>query len=116
MRDVMQLVLIHVTGNSNLVYTIIRKRNVFHQLANLPTDQVSITQALTRRGKKSAPAPTGEAVEQTMMEGALPPVDAEPGTLKASLAATPGLFHFSSPLFSIQFKKPLVEKYDFFFL
>lgn len=78
-------------GNSNLVYTIIRKRNVFHQLANLPTDQVSITQALTRRGKKSAPAPTGEAVEQTMMEGALPPVDAEPGTLKASLAATPGV-------------------------
>lgn len=78
-------------GNSNLVYTIIRKRNVFHQLANLPTDHGSITQALTRRGKKSAPAPAGETTEQTMMEGALPPVDAEPGTLKASLAATPGV-------------------------
>ncbi|PIK51627.1 hypothetical protein BSL78_11499 [Apostichopus japonicus] len=77
-------------GNSNLVYTIIRKRNVFHQLANLPTDQSSISQALTRRGKKSAPTPTGEQTEQPMMEGALPPVDAEPGTFKASLAATPG--------------------------
>ncbi|XP_071814665.1 protein HID1-like isoform X3 [Apostichopus japonicus] len=78
-------------GNSNLVYTIIRKRNVFHQLANLPTDQSSISQALTRRGKKSAPTPTGEQTEQPMMEGALPPVDAEPGTFKASLAATPAL-------------------------
>ena len=29
-------------GNSNLAYTMIRKRNVFHQLANLPTDGSSI--------------------------------------------------------------------------
>lgn len=102
-----------------MVYTIIRKRNVFHQLANLPTDQVSISQALTRRGKKSAPAPTGEAVEQTMMEGALPPVDAEPGTLKASLAATPGLLHvFTSHfLFCLTVQKAIcgeISTFSFF--
>ncbi|KAJ4940342.1 hypothetical protein JOQ06_026649 [Pogonophryne albipinna] len=45
-------------GNSNLVYAIIRKRNVFHQLANLLSDTASIQR---------------------------------PGTLKASLVATPGI-------------------------
>ncbi|EDV28317.1 uncharacterized protein TRIADDRAFT_21464 [Trichoplax adhaerens] len=29
-------------GNSHLVYTIIRKRNIFHQLANLPTDPSTV--------------------------------------------------------------------------
>ncbi|XP_071796675.1 protein HID1-like isoform X3 [Asterias amurensis] len=78
-------------GNSNLVYTIIRKRNVFHQLANLPCDQASITKALAKRGRKTTPAPPTDDAVPTTMEGALPPVDAEPGTLKASLLATPGL-------------------------
>ncbi|XP_072044277.1 protein HID1-like isoform X2 [Amphiura filiformis] len=78
-------------GNSNLVYTIIRKRNVFHQLANLPTDQGSINHALAKRGRKTTPTPNNEHPEPQTMEGALPPVDAEPGTLKASLAATPGM-------------------------
>ncbi|XP_033117901.1 protein HID1-like isoform X1 [Anneissia japonica] len=77
-------------GNSNLVYTIIRKRNVFHQLANLPTDQVSISKALVKRGRKMQHTPSTEQEPQTM-EGAIPPIDAEPGTLKASLAATPGV-------------------------
>ncbi|XP_060601826.1 protein HID1-like [Ruditapes philippinarum] len=76
-------------GNSNLVYTIIRKRQVFHQLANLPTDHSSIAKALTKRGKKlHTPSPTDHKEPQTM-EGALPAVEAEPGTLKVSLAATP---------------------------
>ena len=37
-------------GNSNLVYTIIRKRQVLHTLANLPTDCGSINKTLTKRG------------------------------------------------------------------
>ncbi|VDM64350.1 unnamed protein product [Angiostrongylus costaricensis] len=39
-------------GNSNLIYTIIRKRQVFYQLANLPTDAASISKSLLgRKGK-----------------------------------------------------------------
>ncbi|VDL83007.1 unnamed protein product, partial [Nippostrongylus brasiliensis] len=39
-------------GNSNLIYTIIRKRQVFYQLANLPTDAASISKSLSgRKGK-----------------------------------------------------------------
>ena len=50
-------------GNCNLVYTIIRKRQVFHQLANLPTDHSSIAKALTKRGKKlHTPSPTDHKV------------------------------------------------------
>ncbi|XP_076458656.1 protein HID1-like isoform X2 [Babylonia areolata] len=77
-------------GNSNLVYTIIRKRNIFHQLANLPVDHSAIARALTKRGKKFAPPPLDSREPQTM-EGAIPAAEAEPGTLKASLAATPRL-------------------------
>ena len=33
-------------GNANLIYTIIRKRTVFHNLANLPTDHCSIQRSL----------------------------------------------------------------------
>lgn len=36
-------------GNSNLVYTIIRKRHVFHALANLATDSSSINRSLLRK-------------------------------------------------------------------
>lgn len=74
-------------GNSNLVYSIIRKRNVFHQLANLPTDAASIQKALQRR-KKSGISNMSSADES--MEGSRPAAPAEPGTLKASLEATPG--------------------------
>ncbi|XP_064624817.1 protein HID1-like isoform X2 [Lineus longissimus] len=79
-------------GNANLVYTIIRKRNVFHQLANLPTDHSAIAKAVTKRGKKfgTHQTPDGSA-EPPTMEGALPATDAEPGTLKATLLATPGI-------------------------
>lgn len=38
-------------GNSSLVYTIIRKRQIFHALANLPTDNYGISKCLSgRRG------------------------------------------------------------------
>jgi hypothetical protein len=36
-------------GNSNLVYTIIRKRNIFHSLANLPTDYCTIQKSLNKK-------------------------------------------------------------------
>lgn len=74
-------------GNANLVYTIIRKRNIFHQLANLPIDHTSIAKALTRRGKRLS---TQDEAKDTAMDGSRPAADAQPGTLKASLAAVPG--------------------------
>ncbi|XP_035515074.1 LOW QUALITY PROTEIN: protein HID1b [Morone saxatilis] len=76
-------------GNCNLVYAIIRKRNVFHQLANLPSDTASIQKALQKK-KKSGISRTS-SVETVSMEGSRPAVPAEPGTLKASLEATPGI-------------------------
>lgn len=48
-------------GNSNLVYTIIRKRQVFHALANLPTDIVGISKCLHNR-KISTHQPIGPVV------------------------------------------------------
>lgn len=40
------------SGNSNLIYTIIRKRTVFYQLSNLPTDAQSIAKTLSGRKNK----------------------------------------------------------------
>uniref|UniRef100_A0A674DZE7 HID1 domain containing n=1 Tax=Salmo trutta TaxID=8032 RepID=A0A674DZE7_SALTR len=80
-------------GNCNLVYAIIRKRNLFHQLANLPSDPSSIQTALLRK-RKSPDAITGisrtSSQETVSMEGSRPAVPAEPGTLKTSLVAIPG--------------------------
>ncbi|MEQ2206115.1 cell wall biogenesis protein, partial [Xenoophorus captivus] len=77
------------TGNSNLVYTIIRKRNVFHQLANLPTDEASIQKTLQK--KKKPGISRLNSTDGESMEGSRPAAPAEPGTLKASLEATPGI-------------------------
>uniref|UniRef100_A0A915HQG4 Uncharacterized protein n=1 Tax=Romanomermis culicivorax TaxID=13658 RepID=A0A915HQG4_ROMCU len=89
-------------GNSNLIYTIIRKRQVFYLLSNLPADQASINKTMVgRRSKASSkveklsmpPLKTPEedkASQVTLVEGrAKIPEDAKPGTLKATLAATP---------------------------
>ncbi|TRY93317.1 hypothetical protein DNTS_029250 [Danionella cerebrum] len=77
--------------NCNLVYAIIRKRNVFQQLANVPTDTGSIQKALQKK-KKSPDAISRSASQETVsMEGSHPAVPAEPGTLKASLMAMPGI-------------------------
>ncbi|TKS89356.1 Protein HID1 HID1 domain-containing protein [Collichthys lucidus] len=76
-------------GNSNLVYAIIRKRSIFHQLANLASDTASIQKALQKK-KKSGISRTN-SIEMESMEGSRPAVPAEPGTLKASLEATPGI-------------------------
>ncbi|XP_034563422.1 protein HID1-like [Notolabrus celidotus] len=76
-------------GNFNLVYAIIRKRNVFHQLANLPSDTASIQRALQRKKKTGISRTNSTEIEP--MEGSRPAVPAEPGALKASLEATPGI-------------------------
>ncbi|EQB77279.1 hypothetical protein CB1_000265068 [Camelus ferus] len=78
-------------GNSNLVYAIIRKRSVFHQLANLPTDLPAIHKALQRRRRAPEPLSRTGSQEGASMEGSRPAAPAEPGTLKTSLVATPGL-------------------------
>ena len=86
---IMSVILFSFTGNSNLVYTIIRKRNVFHQLANLPTDHSAIAKALSKKGRKLVQNVSDK--DGPSMEGSTPAVEAEPGTLKTSLAATPGI-------------------------
>uniref|UniRef100_A0A1L8DB55 Protein HID1 n=1 Tax=Nyssomyia neivai TaxID=330878 RepID=A0A1L8DB55_9DIPT len=98
-------------GNSNLVYTIIRKRHVFHALANLPSDMGGISRCLSTRKipRRVAPAvvapPQAEdeedeseednksdtVPEEESMEGSKPALPAEPGTLKASLLDTPAI-------------------------
>ncbi|XP_053564853.1 protein HID1 isoform X1 [Bombina bombina] len=78
-------------GNSSLVYAIIRKRNVFHQLANLPSDNPSIQRALQRKKKPAEPISRTNSQDGASMEGSRPAAPAEPGTLKTSLVATPGI-------------------------
>uniref|UniRef100_A0A3B3Z3X0 HID1 domain containing b n=1 Tax=Poecilia mexicana TaxID=48701 RepID=A0A3B3Z3X0_9TELE len=77
-------------GNFNLVYAIIRKRNVFHQLANLPTDEASIQKTLQKKKNKSGISRLN-STDGESMEGSRPAAPAEPGTLKATLEATPGI-------------------------
>ncbi|KAK9883006.1 hypothetical protein WA026_001219 [Henosepilachna vigintioctopunctata] len=78
-------------GNSNLVYTIIRKRQVFHSLANLPVDYGAIAKSLNKRAKKLSAGTSNENVSEVAMEGSRPAQPAEPGTLKATLADTPNI-------------------------
>ncbi|KAI4457081.1 protein hid1 [Holotrichia oblita] len=79
-------------SNSNLVYTIIRKRQVFHSLANLPCDYGSITKSLNKGSKRHLSTSTShENVPETAMEGSRPALPAEPGTLKATLPDTPAI-------------------------
>ncbi|KDR13834.1 protein HID1 isoform X2 [Zootermopsis nevadensis] len=80
-------------GNSNLVYTIIRKRQVFHSLANLPCDYGTIAKSLTKRTRRHLPSATSteNIGELPSMEGSRPALPAEPGTLKATLPDTPGI-------------------------
>lgn len=72
------------------MYAIIRKRNVFHQLANLSSDPASIQKALQRKRKSPDVISRTSSQETVSMEGSRPAVPAEPGTLKASLVAIPG--------------------------
>lgn len=86
-------------GNSNLVYTIIRKRAVFHNLANLPHEHTAIARSLAAARGKGVPTTTTslprskstESVSETTMEGSRPAQPAEPGTLNATLPDTPAI-------------------------
>jgi len=78
-------------GNSNLAYTMIRKRNVFHQLANLPTDCSSINKTVSSKRSKKPLARTSSQAEDSVMEGSHPAAPAEPGTLNTSLVKLPRL-------------------------
>lgn len=93
-----------------MVYTIIRKRQVFHALANLPCDGPGIARSLQNKRSNSlgaqasplskdvktvdrkdgASSPTGSEPEAASMEGSRPALPAEPGTLNATLPDTPG--------------------------
>ncbi|EGI63047.1 UPF0663 transmembrane protein C17orf28 [Acromyrmex echinatior] len=59
-------------GNSNLVYTIIRKRQVFHALANLPSDCNTIAKSLSKRQRRHMPASTPCIENMTEKESAHP--------------------------------------------
>jgi hypothetical protein len=113
-------------GNANLIYTIIRKRQCFFQLLNLPTDAESIEQIVERQTQSSlrqqpskdrllantssadagfspshvtpaantatsSAAATVAASTSKSMDGAIPAREAEPGTLKTTLAETPSV-------------------------
>ncbi|XP_036812220.1 protein HID1-like isoform X3 [Oncorhynchus mykiss] len=88
------LLTIVVNGNCNLVYAIIRKRNIFHQLANLSSDPATIHKALQMKKRKKTTTAIISRInsqETISMEGSRPAVPAEPGTLKASLVAIPAI-------------------------
>ncbi|XP_068610586.1 protein HID1b [Brachionichthys hirsutus] len=76
-------------GNYNLIYAIIRKRSVFHQLANLPSGTASIQKALQK--KKSLGISRTNSGGAESPAGSRPAAPAEGGILKASLEATPGI-------------------------
>ncbi|XP_034231416.1 protein HID1 [Thrips palmi] len=85
-------------GNSNLVYTIIRKRQVFHSLASLPTDHLTINKTISKKPRRHIPTVSANPdsagqsdPEAPSMEGSRPAQPAEPGTLKVSLPDTPGI-------------------------
>uniref|UniRef100_A0A3B3SXA9 HID1 domain containing n=1 Tax=Paramormyrops kingsleyae TaxID=1676925 RepID=A0A3B3SXA9_9TELE len=95
-------------GNCNLVYAIIRKRSVFHQLANLPSDSASIQKALQRKKRSPEGISRTNSQETVSMEGSRPAAPAEPGTVKTSLAATPGTEALpTNPVLSWKTKLPL---------
>ena len=75
------------------MYTIIRKRHVFHALASLPTDCGTINRSLSRRGRKQlGRQPSIESnKEAPSMEGSHPAQPAQPGTHTCSLAIMPGI-------------------------
>ncbi|THD25421.1 Protein HID1 [Fasciola hepatica] len=52
-------------GNSNLVYTLIRKRQVFYHLASLPTDRSSIRRALNNKRTSDTSLDHIDSVQQS---------------------------------------------------
>ncbi len=92
-------------GNANLIYTIIRKRYVFFNLLNLQGDQKSIDDAIEKKFKRSDEKIKNEVSKS--MEGASVAKEAEPGTLKATLAETPSVLKMTEKTGSLQNKESL---------
>ncbi|XP_072312601.1 protein HID1-like [Eucyclogobius newberryi] len=77
-------------GNSKLIYSIIRKRSVFHQLANLSCDAASIHNVLQRK-KRNPRLSRTSSTETQSSEVSKRDVPLEHGVYKATLEAMPGL-------------------------
>ena len=90
-------------GNSNLIYTIIRKRFVFFNLLNLQVDQKTIDEAMEKKTKKQEDKITRAETEKHV-EGGSGAKEAEPGTLKATLAEVPSILNMTEKTTSLQNK------------
>lgn len=88
-------------GNANLVYTIIRKRHVFHALANLPSDVHGISKCLSnRKGPAPAVAPTVTAAvtnSQHVVNRGSPTLERRQNKLVSSNALNGGHESIKSP-------------------
>jgi len=87
-----------------MVYTIIRKRNVFFNLLNLPVDQTSIDNVFDKQSKRSVEKIKADVSKS--MEGSIPAKEAEPGTLKTTLAETPSVLNMTEKTLSTMEKDP----------
>jgi hypothetical protein len=74
-----------------LVYTIIRKRQVFYQLANLSTDATSISQSLKNKKPKLVDTTEKQVSSSPVQEGSKENDLLEKPALQSTLAATPEL-------------------------
>ena len=93
-------------GNPNLIYTIIRKRVIFYNLLNLNIEQASINKALNKQQQqqktpcndnesKTSEKNGGKIVNKSVTDSLLTAKEAEPGTLKTTLAATPSILNMT---------------------
>ncbi|KAL7989457.1 hypothetical protein Chor_012123 [Crotalus horridus] len=86
--------LFSMVQNHHLVFFLLEVFNNIIQYqfdANLPTDLQAIQKALQRKKKAPEPISRTNSQEGMSMEGSRPAAPAEPGTLKTSLVATPGI-------------------------
>ena len=83
-------------GNSNLIYIIIRKRQVFHQLANLPIDSASLSKGTAKKRNKQL-STSSLPIEESETEK----VASDSGILSASLNATPNINNITSQVHGI---------------
>lgn len=81
-------------GNYNLIYTIIRKRHVFHQLANLPTDGSVLGNGTHKKKQKFFKVLSDAASSKSCGEGG----SGGGGAISTSLAETPDLGNIISPV------------------
>ncbi|KAK4468924.1 hypothetical protein MN116_007590 [Schistosoma mekongi] len=73
-------------GNSNLVYTLIRKRQIFYRLANLPTDQPTIHSIISKQLKSQSGGHF--MIESTTTTNCNTPSRTSSGDIKKSFSET----------------------------